>query len=536
MSKAINSPTGRLLRSSRLFSLPPPLPAPQLEAITSAGVLRNSDTATLPYPTRQAITTPTSSRSRGDWGLKRALPQRSTQSSTPHLRIKAIDTLEHITDFESAADHTQNLAKWQEMNIPMVPARLRENMSATSNRDLPLTVFEDGLDNTAFADPTRRGINEMGPTAERAMLLRTNPSLSSVRWKTEGPWLEGMSEDEFQKFLTAQRKQGKTGFLEYVRQVRIDEKRKAAIQAMRNERGFDPENEDHIQEVEEKSTLGDGEFENYVKELRDNFTGTSSTISSLIESYFDMPQSAKATKGYGSAVIDELMSKESSSFGKARPPATHPSGGLFYIKTNAYMQNHPTWGPQAIHEPVEARVLRPSNTAQAASQQAAQGKSRLGVGGFVVDGPSGRSNFKGSKKDYDSMVYSLDPELHGGNKVWVHPERAYMDDAGRVRLEVSKGNDQAVEVKTGEINWARLNNSNERTLRDMRNQGIIPELDGSARPAGTVGNANYGTRLPDLRPQARRASRPGGFDDEIRQGSGSPADSLKRLLGEASRS
>ncbi|KAI7149897.1 hypothetical protein KC352_g28834, partial [Hortaea werneckii] len=111
MSKASSSPTARLLQSSRLFSLPRPLPQPHIENITSTGVYRASDSATLPYPTHQAIATTASSRSRGDWGLKRALPKKATQdTSTPHIRVSAQDTPEHITDFGSAADHTQTLA------------------------------------------------------------------------------------------------------------------------------------------------------------------------------------------------------------------------------------------------------------------------------------------------------------------------------------------------------------------------------------------------------------------------------------------
>lgn len=64
------APTAQLLRSSRLFSLPPPLPRPKQEDRRGTGV-ETSDTAITPYPTYQIITTPGSSRSRGDWGLKR---------------------------------------------------------------------------------------------------------------------------------------------------------------------------------------------------------------------------------------------------------------------------------------------------------------------------------------------------------------------------------------------------------------------------------------------------------------------------------
>ena len=83
------SPTANLLRNSRLFSLPNPLPRPVVGETVGAGITKASDSATLPYPTHQAIVTTRSSLARGDWGLKRNLPARARvlQSSDPVLRI-----------------------------------------------------------------------------------------------------------------------------------------------------------------------------------------------------------------------------------------------------------------------------------------------------------------------------------------------------------------------------------------------------------------------------------------------------------------
>src|SRR5947207_4919817 len=105
------SPAANLLRKSRLFALPPSL-SPPVQPPTSSQV-SESDTATLPYPIRAAIETPRSSLARGDWGLKRPLPSKSTttSSSSPVVRVNYLDTFEHITDFESAADHTVTLEK-----------------------------------------------------------------------------------------------------------------------------------------------------------------------------------------------------------------------------------------------------------------------------------------------------------------------------------------------------------------------------------------------------------------------------------------
>ena len=177
MSKAMNSPTARRLRSSRLFSLPPPLPQPAMELLTRAGQVKVSDTATQPYPTRQAITAPASSRNRGDWGLKRPLPDKTNNTSSPHVRINAIDTLEHITDFDSAADHTLSLEKWQEMNIHMA-----SRPDSTATHIYPTTpgpsAFSSIMDNTTLPQDRPQGgsLNSLPLGAERSLRIRGSKS------------------------------------------------------------------------------------------------------------------------------------------------------------------------------------------------------------------------------------------------------------------------------------------------------------------------------------------------------------------------
>ena len=148
MSKSVNSPTARLLQSSRLFSLPRPLPHPGQQRTSAISVYRESDTATLPYPTRQAVTTIPSSLSRGDWGLKRGLPSKATRNTgTPHIRIQANDTRYQITDFTSAADHTQTRAKWQEMGIPVFRAIPKTRHTQTS-AEMVVDAYNDATDVT----------------------------------------------------------------------------------------------------------------------------------------------------------------------------------------------------------------------------------------------------------------------------------------------------------------------------------------------------------------------------------------------------
>ncbi|KAM4058992.1 mitochondrial ribosomal protein [Hirsutella rhossiliensis] len=112
------SPGAALLRSSRMFSVPKPLPEPQSTTIYSGG--NKSATMTRPYPQSQSITSPLSSREKGDWGFKRPFPLKSTlTTSTPLIRVKQVDSVENVTDFMSAADYTISLEKFQELRVAL---------------------------------------------------------------------------------------------------------------------------------------------------------------------------------------------------------------------------------------------------------------------------------------------------------------------------------------------------------------------------------------------------------------------------------
>ncbi|KAJ4982499.1 hypothetical protein SVAN01_12006, partial [Stagonosporopsis vannaccii] len=156
------SPTAHLLRNSRLFALPAPLPRPVVGETSGAGVTKASPSATLPYPTHQAIATTKSSLARGDWGLKRNLPARShlLQTSDPVLRITQLDTIEHVTDFDSAADHVRTRQKWEHMGVPLM-----KGMQNLQRRDVtgapPTSAFEPRDDTTAYT-AAAGGLDESG--------------------------------------------------------------------------------------------------------------------------------------------------------------------------------------------------------------------------------------------------------------------------------------------------------------------------------------------------------------------------------------
>lgn len=495
MSKAANSPTARLLQSSRLFSIPRPLPQPQLETISSTGVYRASDTATLPYPTHQAIATPASSHHRGDWGLKRPLPKKATQdTSTPHIRVSAQDTPEHITDFGSAADHTQTQAKWQEMGIPVV---LRPAKDANGKPLPPLSAFEDGLDNTTL----ERGGSEQ-----------------QQRWKYQGPWIAGMQEGDFDLYtqkLGRRRAEWKAYLRNHIAEQRLADRRRAA-----QEMG-EALTQQAIASLREELRPNDAEIQEVEKDLRDShqIEGLSSQLTSLISQFLDLP-AVRSTDDFQASVKTRPLSGLMANFNfenspESAPPSTHPSAGLSYLRTSAVMENHPVHGPQSHRSPVLSRVVRPRNSVNGTEHQA-----KLGVGGVITPDPI-TANFSGrtyptaanrqNAYDADTMAASMDPDLEGGNKMYVHPKHAYIDEDGRIRLTVERGKDESIAIKRGSVEHIH----EARAAASRGSPGF-----GSAFGSSSMGRgANYGHSLPDMRrmPQQGQAQRSPDYSGAFQQ-------------------
>ncbi|KAF2836022.1 hypothetical protein M501DRAFT_940539 [Patellaria atrata CBS 101060] len=409
MSLSSRSPTARLLRNSRLFSLPQPLPRPSHDSSLAAGIVRASDTATLPYPTHQALATPTSSRSRGDWGLKRPLPLRSTtNTTTPSVRIKALDTIEHITDYESAADHTRTLVKWQEMNIPLVvhEQRTRSSMSQVYGKPRK-SVFEDSIDNTAVSE------------AERATVT------SDKRWKFDGPWIAGMKQGEFRYYLENVVKRKKMTFNVYLRKHIREHLTKGKMYEMRDKGAGAAEAGDiHI--------TGE-EYADYIKKLRSDTT-LNSELSRLIRDFLDLPGTGESESGANQR--SPLARLEVRDVTDAGPPSTHPSAGLSYLRTDSFLENHPVLGPLHKKLPIQARIVsgRSSNFTRGAQ------RPKLGVGGVITE------LYTDSHE-----TARMDLETEGGAKIWVHTVQASVDPRGRIDLRIVKADDVSAMIAEGKV-------------------------------------------------------------------------------------
>lgn len=422
MSSKRLSPTANLLRNSRLFSLPPPLARPANDFLGHVQSNRVSETATLPYPTSQAIMTTPSGLARGDWGMKRSLPLKSTtNTSTPVFRINAVDTREHITDYESASDLTLTLRRIHELNIPVTDQQQRGKRGGNGR----VSAFEKATDHT---DPEA---------------AQKDPENS--RWKFKGPWVAGMTQGDFDAYVEKELKRRKPEFVAYLREHRLQQLRTQKQAAARAE-GLD------LSEATSKISISDEELADYIKELRQDYN-LASELATLITRFLDLPNLPTTS---GSKFMD-LYSANSTA-----PLSTHPSAGLTYLLSDAYLDNHPIYGPQARHSPVEARVLA---SPRSGMSQLAMGK--VGVAGIVADPPKHESRQRAvpESKELDELLEG--PEARtaendrkgvtiglatpGGNRIWVEPTAMSVDSRGRVQLKMSNARIVEIGVKTGTV-------------------------------------------------------------------------------------
>ncbi|KAF2395773.1 hypothetical protein EJ06DRAFT_534704 [Trichodelitschia bisporula] len=459
------SPTAQLLRTSRVFSLPPPLPRPATEAKTRFG-FRDSDTATLPYPIRQAIATPDSSLCRGDWGLKRPLPIRTTtEASNPSFQITAHDTVEHITDFEPTLNHVRTLEKWQQIGLAVE----RSDMQHTVTRS-PVSAFEDQYDNTVEK-----------PSADRQTSGRPR---FPIRWKYSGPWTGNMTDAEFAHFLKktkAQKAEFEQHLRSYFRSICLRHKStSAAAESKHTEKMFytwlanmseerfvaymgrnlqdpktsfvyhigqyveemdgEPWSQDIASEANEVEQNFPTAFEKdlskfmrqQVKVMRGDKT-LQSELNREIRNFLDMPHPPERLNLLASTDFHETAERQDPG-----PLSTHPSAGLSYLRTNSVLNNHPLLGPQNSRPPVEARVLRPRSV-----MIRSNARSTLGVAGVATLEPSGHDN--------DDSVMDIDATKFGGAKIWVTPVHLQIKPDARIDVKVERAGDVPVRIRQGSL-------------------------------------------------------------------------------------
>ncbi|KAI5868600.1 mitochondrial ribosomal protein MRP51 [Durotheca rogersii] len=407
------SPGAALLRSSRMFSMPAPIPAP-LGDLSSA-TKHYSPTATISFPTHLTVTTPHSSRIVGDWGFKRPFPLKTTTNTTHALvRVKQVDAVEQVTDFQSASDHTVTLWKYQEMNMPVsVPAASNyDEMAQITDQK---SVFEEDGDVTALDD-------------------KQKVELVNKRWKFTGPWLAGMLDGEFNKYIEKKVRTRRSEFRAFLRETLAAE---MTAKRMQEAKEHDPGTEPAAVSASE---ISDDLLTEYLRHLRQERV----TLYKLVSQFLDLaPIDLNTAYHYLSSmkVGKPYDFVRANPYGSKGPPITHPSAGLSYLRTRNFQEHHPIYGPQKYHTPIKTRVLKPVNHTMASF------KPSIGIAGFVGSTLSNDTTFNAIKQrnqnEFSRSLHELELVKHGGAKIYVQPTSATIDSSGRVIITIGETNPQA---------------------------------------------------------------------------------------------
>ncbi|KAK8128257.1 hypothetical protein PG984_009365 [Apiospora sp. TS-2023a] len=416
------SPGAALLRSSRLFSMPSPIAPPPGDM--SQATKHKSETATAAFPTHLTVTTPSTSRMVGDWGFKRPLPLKTTTKSTfPLVRVKKVDSIEHVTDFQSASDHTITLEKFREMNMSFsvpVPKEMMLNPTLIS-------VFEDGRDFTTPAPSNLKGAK--GPRSDGDPL--------KLRWKFRGPWLAGMTDGEFDRYISKSVRARRSEFRQFLRerlaaQKTADRNSSIAEQDLNTPQTAIPAVK--AEEITEEDLL------EYTRGLR----GDRHELFNLVSKFLDLAPVSNADSALAPGMLGHYMPDKKydlyrdSPYAADGPPITHPSAGLSYLRTQNFMENHPLYGPQQKHASIKARIVTPRFGVTNQSP-------KIGVNGFIANIPAVETSFSNRRRNDSSAVSSrdaipglndFDPSQLGGSKVYVQVQTANVDATGKVQLRL----------------------------------------------------------------------------------------------------
>lgn len=318
------------------------------------------------------------------------------------LRIKAIDTVEQITDFTSATDHGITLRKFQELGVPVTARRPADSTQVGSASTIKLpqkSVFESDID-----------VTDIRPEKRAQAIDR--------RWKFTGPWLAGMTQGDFDKWLVKEVRPRRHAFRKFLKTKIARDMHVAAMHKA-------VDNGEHPPDAIKPDSVTEDQFTDYLRVLRHN----NQALYDMVGQFLDLAPLQPPT--LDPSMLDSLppgtkveLREPSNPYAEHGPPVTHPSAGLSYLRTSMYMENHPIYGPQKDHAAVLARVLSPRRPAQAKP-------AKLGVAGFVADTPHGDTL---SNSMSSTVLDRVDPSVEGGGKIWMRVQRASVDSKGHITV------------------------------------------------------------------------------------------------------
>lgn len=461
------------------------------------------------------------------------------QVSDPVLRVTQLDTIEHVTDFDSAADHVRTREKWQEMGVPMM-----QGLSNMRDYDIssvkPRGAFEKRGDTTSY--DTDAGLDEAAlylKALQKTIKGKRSKSRSAFeplerpvidpearslkRWKFEGPWLPGMGADDFVAYLTKEISKRKDEFnahlISHVKNLIYTTRKYAASQSGETA-PMDMEEAErwHAKQEKQWRDISDEEVAVNIKALRKQVAIDplgSRLFQTLIVPFLRLP----TIKVKNRMLAQDTLNSEGEKLQfdqDITPLSTHPSAGLGYLRTKSYLTNHPILGPQAQPAPITARVIQPRSTVNTKEAFA-----RLGVAGFVANDQY-RNTDRAARGFSDSArdVEQIDIDTPGGRKVFVQPHYASMTTDGRVLIKLQRSVGAEVQVARGELDDKPPSRENaDDTSKPLLHMSMgmgksgIKELDEQSEQA-----QRFTKFLGSIKPQGKGQPGPGfpGVADALR--------------------
>lgn len=236
-----------------------------------------------------------------------------------------MDTLEHFSNYESAADDVLTVKKWQEMDIPILK----------------------------------------GPAVDYALLSHSYGSKKSVfdnaekgedyKWRYSGPYLPDMPAGDFKRYIKNKIKPRREEFIKFVARYQ------------------------HIYAIDYQSTSHSGESY-YGRGLEDESPmqqrrkAMEESPDEKVPGEIDPDKVDILALRADSFLLEHLVLAFLDIPFYSRPHRTHPSGGLHYTRSSAHLRNDPVEGLQSGPKPVPGRLMNYSPSTG----------GLVGVGGIVA--------------------------------------------------------------------------------------------------------------------------------------------------------
>lgn len=375
------------------------------------------------------------------------LPEHETAGTTSADQELADQQRPSSGEEASFGDHTSASRKHEEalekdatsgVEEPAIEPAVRQQPS-----DRGFETTDHGLTSQKLPDPVA------GTPVSFSDVRQVSPqeTPSTGRWKYGGPWLATMTHGEVKKYLK-KHVQPRRG------EFRALLMKKLAEQLTANQNNAALEAGSKSQPAVK---VGDITHEKYVTFLR-TLRHDRSQLFDIIFEFLDMPPLRNPIGFMNTMRMTTMRMKDNTQYDQAGPSPIHPSAGIGYLRTNAFMENHPVYGPQRHRAPVLARVVFPRTGVMSA---------KLGMGGFVANPPSGDTHFnrrfKGNRNQEQSLLSGLthlDMTTFGGAKAYVEPRTATVDLRGRVVLELHETTEEATVIHKESKGNSKIYNDN----------------------------------------------------------------------------